>query len=263
MRSKLLIGTAALLAGVGLATAQNMPGGGQSAPTQHQGAQSPGAQGGAAGQDRERGRAGQAQQGTQGQSKQGQTTGQAPQREQGKEHRGAQQEKEKAQPQRSGAQQEKDKAQPQRSQRERDQTTGQSPSQTQPGAQTPQRQQGQQGQQGQPPQGQMQRGQQAQPLQGQAQQGQAGQTSGGVTLTTEQRTQVRQTILAGSNVPRASNVNFALRVGTTVPTSVHVVEVPTVLVNIHSEWRGFFYFVVGDEIIIVDRNHRIVAVIAV
>jgi hypothetical protein len=39
--------------------------------------------------------------------------------------------------------------------------------------------------------------------------------------------------------------------------------VPTVLINIHPQWRGFFYFVVGDEIIIVDRNHRIVAVVAV
>jgi uncharacterized protein DUF1236 len=260
MKSKLLISTAVLLAGVGLATAQNMPGGGQS-PAQHQGAQTQGAQGGAAGQDRERGRAGQAQQGSQEKSKQGQTTGQTPQREQGMERKGAQ---EKAQPQREQGMERKgaqEKAQPQRSQRERDQTTGQSPSQTQPGAQTPQRQEGQQGQQTQPPQGQMQRGQQTQPSQGQAQQGQAG--GGSVTLTSEQRTQVRQTVLAGSNVPRANNVNFALTVGTAVPTSVHVVEVPTVLINIHPQWRGFFYFVVGDEIIIVDRNHHIVAVIAV
>ena len=42
-----------------------------------------------------------------------------------------------------------------------------------------------------------------------------------------------------------------------------MVEVPEPLVEIHPEWRRFFYFVVGDEIIIVDRNHRIVAVIAV
>jgi uncharacterized protein DUF1236 len=258
MKSKLLISTAVLLAGVGLATAQNMPGGGQS-PAQHQGAQTQGAQGGAAGQDREKGRPGQAQQGAQGQGKQGQTTGQAPQREQGMERKGAQ---DKAQPQREQGMERKgaqEKAQPQRSQR--DQTTGQSPSQTQPGAQTPQRQEGQQGQQTQPPQGQMQRGQQTQPSQGQAQRGQAG--GGSVTLTSEQRTQVRQTVLAGSNVPRANNVNFAITVGTAVPTSVHVVEVPTVLINIHPQWRGFFYFVVGDEIIIVDRNHRIVAVVAV
>jgi hypothetical protein len=252
MRSKLLLGTAVLLAGVGLAAAQNMPGGGgQSAPAQqHQGAQSQGAQGGAAGQ--ERGRSGQAQERTQERSKGGQTTGQAPQREQGMERRGAEKEKsqEKAQPRRGA----EEKAQPQRSQRDRDHTTGQSPGQTQPG-QTQQRQQTQ------PQQGEMQRGQQTQPSQGQA--AQQGRSGDNVSLTTEQRTQIRQSVLAGSNVPRANNVNFALSVGTAVPTSVHVVEVPTVLVNIHPQWRGFYYFVVGDQIIIVDRGHKIVAVLAV
>jgi hypothetical protein len=69
--------------------------------------------------------------------------------------------------------------------------------------------------------------------------------------------------LAGGNVPRVNNVNFAVRVGTTVPTSVRVVEVPPTLIEIHPQWRGHMYFVVGDEIIIVDRNHRIVAVIEV
>jgi hypothetical protein len=69
--------------------------------------------------------------------------------------------------------------------------------------------------------------------------------------------------LAGSNAPRATNVNFALSVGTTVPTSVRVVAVPPLLIEIYPEWRGYMYFVVGDEIIIVDRNHRIIAVITV
>src|SRR2546422_10220939 len=50
MRSKLLISTAALLAGGALASAQNMPGGGrEQGPAHSQGAQSQGAQGGAAG----------------------------------------------------------------------------------------------------------------------------------------------------------------------------------------------------------------------
>jgi hypothetical protein len=84
-----------------------------------------------------------------------------------------------------------------------------------------------------------------------------------VNLTTEQRTKIRQTVLAGGNVPRASNVNFSINVGTVVPTSVRVVEVPSVIVDIHPQWRGFWYFVVGDEIIIVDRNHKIVAILAV
>src|SRR5947209_17568812 len=71
MRNKFLIRTAALLAGVALASAQNMPGGGresggaQSPAAQGQGAQH-GPQGGAAAQDR------QSPQGERGQSKQGQ-----------------------------------------------------------------------------------------------------------------------------------------------------------------------------------------------
>ena len=84
-----------------------------------------------------------------------------------------------------------------------------------------------------------------------------------MSLTTEQRTKIRQTVLAGSNVPRAANVDFSISVGTVVPTRVRVVEVPSVIVEIHPQWRGFWYFVVGDEIIIVDLNHKIVAVLAV
>ena len=79
---------------------------------------------------------------------------------------------------------------------------------------------------------------------------------GSVNLTTQQRTEIRQTVLAGGNVPRVNNVNFAVRVGTTVPTSVRVVEVPPALIEIHPQWRGHMYFVVGDQIIIVDRNNR-------
>jgi hypothetical protein len=238
MRSKLLLSTAVLLAGFGLASAQNTPSGGGAkesgaAPAQeHQSAPKQGQT-----QQKEPMQRGQ----------KNQTTGQAPQKDQG--------------PQSIDG---RDKAQPQRSQRDRDQTTGQgqrdqsqSPSRTQreqspTQAQPPQREQGQQGQSGQSQPGQAQ--------QGQAQQGKA---AGSTTLTTEQRTKIRQTVLTGGNVPRATNVNFSINVGTVVPTTVRVVAVPAVIVEIHPEWRGYMYFVVGDEIIIVDRSHRIVAVLAV
>ncbi len=81
-------------------------------------------------------------------------------------------------------------------------------------------------------------------------------------MTAEQRTKIRQTVLV-SGAPRASNVNFSLSVGTAVPQSVRVVTVPDVIVEIHPEWRGYLYFVVDERIIIVDRNHRIVAVLVV
>src|SRR5436190_113543 len=89
-----------------------------------------------------------------------------------------------------------------------------------------------------------------------------GQRQGGnVNLTVEQRTRVRETVLTKG--PRATNVNFNISVGTVVPTSVRIVEIDPILVEYFPRYRGFFYFILNDEIIIVDRNHKIVAVIDV
>jgi len=107
-------------------------------------------------------------------------------------------------------------------------------------------------------QGQAPQRQQGQP-QGRAEQGRGGN----VTLTTEQRTRIRETVLTGGNAPRVTNVNFPITVGTAVPTSVHVVSVPPVLIEVHPEWRGYDYFVVGDQIIVIDHGHHIVAVLDV
>jgi peptidoglycan hydrolase-like protein with peptidoglycan-binding domain len=82
-----------------------------------------------------------------------------------------------------------------------------------------------------------------------------------VTLSADQRTRIRESVLGGSNVPRIDNVNFAVRVGTVVPASVRFVAVPEALIAIHPEWRHHEYFVVRDEIIIVDRDRRIVAMV--
>ena len=86
---------------------------------------------------------------------------------------------------------------------------------------------------------------------------------GSATFTSEQRTRIRQTVLEGRSVPRVGNVDFSLTAGTVVPERIHVVTVPEVIVEYHPAWRGYFYFVVGDQIIIVDRRHRIVAVVDV
>jgi hypothetical protein len=83
------------------------------------------------------------------------------------------------------------------------------------------------------------------------------------TMTVEQKTKVRETVLRGGNAPRVTSVNFNISVGTVVPTTVRVVEVPSVLIEYYPDWRGYLYFVYNDEIIIVDRNHRIIAVLEV
>jgi hypothetical protein len=80
-------------------------------------------------------------------------------------------------------------------------------------------------------------------------------------LTTEQRTEVREKVLV--NAPRENNVTFSVNVGTVVPRTVHVVEVPETLIRIHPDWRGHRFFVFRDEIIIVDSDFRIIAVLPV
>ncbi len=84
-----------------------------------------------------------------------------------------------------------------------------------------------------------------------------------VTLNADQKTKIRSTVLT-SNAPRATNVNFSIHVGTVVPRTVRLVAVPPPLIEIHPAWRGYLYFVVGDEIIIVEpRTLKIVAVLVV
>ena len=95
---------------------------------------------------------------------------------------------------------------------------------------------------------------------------QEGRTGGaGAELSTEQRTEVRQTILQSGNVPRVSRseVNINISVGTVVPRSVRLVSIPETIVRIRPAWRGFLYFVVEDEIIVVEPGSlKIVAVIS-
>ena len=140
------------------------------------------------------------------------------------------------------------------------------------GGQAQQPRTGQEGQQprqemqreGQQPRQDMQReGQTPRSGQGQPQTGQGGATSTSASLTTEQRTKIKETVLKTSSVNRVTNVNFNVSVGTVVPKSVHLVAVPQEIIVIHPAWRGFLYFVVNDEIIIVEPGSlKIVAVIA-
>jgi Protein of unknown function (DUF1236) len=82
-------------------------------------------------------------------------------------------------------------------------------------------------------------------------------------MTGEQRTKIRETVLNRNDVPRVNRVDFAMNVGTVVPDSVRIVEVTPALAEIDPAWRGDEYFVVHDEIVIVDQSRRIVATLPV
>jgi hypothetical protein len=88
-------------------------------------------------------------------------------------------------------------------------------------------------------------------------------TSSNVSLTTEQRTKIHSIIVADRSAPRVAHVDFDVHVGTVVPRGkVKFVPLPTTIVEIEPSWRGFEYFLVGDELVVVDpATLRIVAVL--
>ena len=97
--------------------------------------------------------------------------------------------------------------------------------------------------------------------QGTAQRGTGGGSN--VSLTTEQKTKIRQTVLT-SSAPRVTRVDFDVRVGTVVPRTVRVAPLPATIIEIEPQWRGYMYFVYNDEIIVVEPGSlRIVAVLEV
>jgi hypothetical protein len=87
-----------------------------------------------------------------------------------------------------------------------------------------------------------------------------GAAAGAAKLSTEQRTKISG-IIRGHKTPSV-HLNVSVSVGTRVPGSVHLYPMPTEVISIYPEWRGFDYVLVGDEIVVIDPNtHEIVAII--
>jgi hypothetical protein len=85
-----------------------------------------------------------------------------------------------------------------------------------------------------------------------------------VNLTPEKRTRIHEVIVQERNAPRVSSPNFNVSVGTRVPRTVRFAALPRTIVEIEPEWRGFEYFMIGDQMVIVDpRSMEIVAVVEV
>lgn len=83
-----------------------------------------------------------------------------------------------------------------------------------------------------------------------------------VNLTTTQKTEIRNTIINNSNAPRANNLNVNLSVGVVVPSTVHFAPLPPRIVEIEPAWRGYDYFLAGDQIVIIEPGtRRIVAIL--
>jgi hypothetical protein len=88
-----------------------------------------------------------------------------------------------------------------------------------------------------------------------------GQAGAGAKLSTEQRTKIT-TVIRGEHIAPVNNVNFSISVGTRVPREVSFHPLPAEVVTVYPEWRGYEFFLVRDQIIVVDpRTFEIVAVL--
>jgi uncharacterized protein DUF1236 len=87
-----------------------------------------------------------------------------------------------------------------------------------------------------------------------------GAAAGSAKISTEQRTKITTVIRQHKVEP--TRLNVSVRVGTRIPDSVHFYPMPTEVVDIYPEWRGFNYILVGDQIVVVDPGtHEIVAIL--
>jgi hypothetical protein len=92
----------------------------------------------------------------------------------------------------------------------------------------------------------------------------AASSAGRVQLSDQQRTTVHQTILKDKSANRATNVNFTINVGTRVPRDLRLVVLPSSVLSIVPGYRNHRYFLVDDQICIVDPNtYEIVEIINV
>jgi hypothetical protein len=90
-----------------------------------------------------------------------------------------------------------------------------------------------------------------------------GQAGAGAKLSGEQRSKIT-TVIKQQNVRPETNINFSISLGTRVPRTVSFHPLPEEIVSVYPDWRGYEFFLVGDQIIVVNPGtFEIVAVLDV
>ena len=90
-------------------------------------------------------------------------------------------------------------------------------------------------------------------------------TSGNrLQISEQQRTTIHKTILEDRSVNRVTRVNITINVGTRIPRNIRLAMLPASVISIVPEYRSYRYFVVDDQICIVEPNtYKIVELITV
>jgi hypothetical protein len=91
-----------------------------------------------------------------------------------------------------------------------------------------------------------------------------GQAGAAAKLSTEQRTQITS-VIREEHVRPVTNVNFSISVGTRIPREgIELHALPSRVVTIYPEWRTYKYILVKEEIVIINPDtYEIVAVLNV
>ena len=76
-------------------------------------------------------------------------------------------------------------------------------------------------------------------------------------MTNEKRTIIRERVIRRAPKRYSRNeINFNLSVGTAIPRSFVIYDVPSVFFDIYPEYRDYDYIVVGDLLLIIDPDTR-------
>jgi len=85
------------------------------------------------------------------------------------------------------------------------------------------------------------------------------------TLNTQQQTTIRQSVFSARNAPRVNvnSINFAVNTGVVVPSHVRIASISAfpALIDVFPRFRDDSFFIVEDEIVILDRERRVVDVV--
>jgi len=69
-------------------------------------------------------------------------------------------------------------------------------------------------------------------------------------------------VIRDQHIAPVTNVNFSISVGARVPRDVSFHPLPTEIVTIYPDWRGYEFILVNDQIVVIDpRTFEIVAVL--
>jgi hypothetical protein len=87
-----------------------------------------------------------------------------------------------------------------------------------------------------------------------------GQAGAGAKLSTEQRTKITS-VIREQRVQPETNINFNISVGTHVPKTVRFHPLPSEIITVYPDWRGYEFFIVRDQIIVVDPRRLVIVAV--